>query len=215
MRPIASLLPSSVLWLLASVLGLAGCTFIPEPKPDPTRYYVLTGPMAVANDAAEPSSPGLRLGLGAVELAPYLKGRSMVVRHGAHELTYNDFARWAEPLDAAISSLMRAQLLASPKVARVTTYPFSFDGERDYYVNIHVTHCEGAQPQPETDAFVARFAATVEIVAAGPEARRVAHRVFTAPAASWDGRDYGALAAALSDAVSALAQEVAAVLPDN
>jgi len=213
MRPTTFRRLSSVFWLLASVLGLAGCTLIPEPPPDPTRYYVLTGP-AVPGEVA-PSPGGLRLGLNAVELAPYLKGRAMAVRRGANELAFNDYARWAEPLDAAISSRVRAELLALPKVARVLAYPFPFDGERDFYVSIHVAQCEGAEPQPGSGVYAARFAATIEIIAAGPEARRVVRRVFTAPEAPWDGRDYGALVATLSDAVSALAHEVAAALPER
>ena len=30
--------------LAAGVLFVAGCNLIPPPTPDPTRYYVLTGP---------------------------------------------------------------------------------------------------------------------------------------------------------------------------
>ncbi|HEY0945025.1 MAG TPA: ABC-type transport auxiliary lipoprotein family protein [Opitutaceae bacterium] len=224
MRTTACRLPASVLSLLASVLWLGGCTLIPEPLPDPTRYYVLSEAPPPANfdaaNASDASSPagdnpapaGLRVGLRTIELAPYLKGRSMVVRHGTNELAFNEYARWAEPLDAAVSGLVRAELLTSPKIGRVSVYPFRFDEERDCDVNIRITRCEGAQPEP-AGPFVTKFAATIEIAGVGAEPKRVTRRVFIAPETPWDGKDFGALAAALSEAVRALAEDVAAALP--
>jgi len=54
------------------LLLLAGCNIIPPPRPDPTRYYVLTGPALTAPGV--PAATGaLKLGLRNVELAPYLK----------------------------------------------------------------------------------------------------------------------------------------------
>lgn len=208
---------SSLLRLLPSVFGLlafAGCSIIPEPPPDPTRYYVLADDAAVAAAENNPTTARLRVGLRTIELAPYLKARSMVVRHGTNELAFNDYARWAEPLDAAVSALVRTQLLASPKVGRVSTYPFRFDEERDYDVSIQVANCEGSQPAP-AGPFVTKFSATIEIAGVGAEPKRMTRQVFVAPEGSWDGKDFGALAAALSEAVKALAQDVAEALPET
>ena len=46
-----------------------------------------------------------------------------------------------------------------------------------------------------------------------PGARVVAHRLFVAPAAEWDGSNYGRLAALLSEDVAALGREIAEALP--
>ena len=82
-------------------LAVAGCNLIPPPAPDPTRYYVLTSPEpepAVTRVA----QGSVRIGLRAVELAPYLRKGVLVVRHGENELVFDDFARWGEPLEAGI-----------------------------------------------------------------------------------------------------------------
>jgi hypothetical protein len=41
----------------------------------------------------------------------------------------------------------------------------------------------------------------------------VAHRLFTAPDAPWDGKDFARLAALLSDDLTGLAQDILAALP--
>lgn len=200
-------------WLLLGVLlSAAGCSIVPEASSDPTRYYVLTGPGFRQGAAAERGS--LRLGLKAVELSPYLRKGTLVVRKGSNELVYNDYARWAEPLEAGISRAMRAQLMASPVVGRVFVYPFPFDQERNYDIAVNVIRCEGVKGNGG-DA-VARFTAVVEITTAGEGGGQVvARKVFHAPDAAWDGKDYGALAEALSAGVGALCEDLVAALPEK
>jgi len=200
-------------WLLvAALLGATGCSIVPEASQDPTRYYVLTGPGYRQGANAERGT--LRLGLKAVELSPYLRKGSLVVRKGSNELVYNDYARWAEPLEAGISRAMRAQLMASAAVERVFVYPFPFDQPRDYDVAVNVIRCEGAKGGGE--GATARFAAVVEITTAGENGGQVVSRkVFHAPDTAWNGHDYGALAEALSAGVGALCEDLVASLPEK
>ena len=53
-------------------LAVAGCNLIPPPDPDPTRYYVLTSP-APEPAVTRVAQGSVRIGLRAVELAPYLR----------------------------------------------------------------------------------------------------------------------------------------------
>jgi uncharacterized lipoprotein YmbA len=200
--------PSTVLCLLI----LAGCNIIPPPQADATRYFTLASP-ALDDPAAQPVHGTLRLGLKPVDVAPYLKKSVIVVRRGENELVYNEYARWAEPLDASIARAVRTRLLADAKIARVFAHPFPFDQERDFDVAIGVTRCEGVQLGAVTA--VVRFVATVEITSAGTADEVVARKTFAIPDAVWDGKNYAALARALSDAVGALSQEVAAALPEK
>lgn len=192
-------------------LLLAGCNIIPAPAADPTRYYVLSGP-AASPSGAQPISGSLRVGLRAVELAPYLKKGVIVVRTGDNEVTYPNEARWGEPLEREVLNSLRNRLLAAPTVGRVFTPPFPFDEPRDYDVSVRVTQCEGVRPAGGGAASVS-FAATLEITATGAAGAVVARRTFVAPAARWDGRDYGRLAAEISLAVGALGQVVVEALP--
>ncbi len=198
--------------LLGALLGGTGCSIVPEAASDPTRYYVLTGP-GHAEDGATRVRGTLRLGLKAVEISPYLRKGTMVVRKGSNELVYNDYARWAETLEAGISRAVRAQLMASPAVDRVFVYPFPFDQERHYDVALNVIRCEGVK---NGSGAVARFAAVVEITTAGEGGGQlVARKVFRAPEVPWDGKDYSALAEALSASVGALCEDLVASLPEK
>ncbi len=204
--------PSPRRFLLRSLLGLglwftAGCSIIPEPAPDPTRFYVLTGP-GLPGEVSTPHGT-LRLGLHTVELSSYLKSRSLIVRNGRNEIVYQDYARWAEPLEAGIARVLRARLSVAPEVSRVYSQPFPFDRDRDFDVSINVIRCEGVR---EGDKSVARFAAVVEILHAtsGDVASR---RTVVTPELPWDGQDYSALAEALSEAVGQLAHQLVDHLP--
>lgn len=201
----------SVLGLLSSAaLALAGCSLLPAPKVDPTRYYVLTGRAADPADSAK-AEGALVLGVRRIELMPYLNGKDMVVRQGGNEIVYQSFARWAEPLATSIGRAVAVRLAGAGTVARVHAQPFPFDGERDYDVAIRVFRCEGER-RSEGGAF-ASFAALVEVTEAGAGGALVLRRYFTAPEVAWDGRDFGALASALSEQVGALGDEVVAALP--
>lgn len=187
--------------------ALAGCSVVPEPQADLTRYYVLAEP--VAEVASVPAVEGLKVGLLKVQIPPYLDKGVVVVREGENELVYNDYARWAEPLADSMTRMLRGRLLASPQVARVFTEGFPFDQKRDYDVAVHIQRCEGAQIGGR---FVARFVATIEITSPEANARVIARKVFAAPETEWDGRDYGALVEALTQAASSLGDEVAKAL---
>ena len=195
----------------AAALFVAGCNLIPPPTPDPTRYYVLTG-QAIGAAGSQPVTGALHLGLRNVELAPYLKKGSLVVRTGENEVRFPAEARWGDPLEMEILNSLRGQLLAAPTVGRVFVQPFPFDEPRDYDVSVRVIGCEGVDAAGGGKATV-RFAATVEITTSGVAGEIVARQRFVAPEVAWDGKDYGRLAAELSNAVAALGREVVAALP--
>ena len=208
-------LPSFRFRLLSSAVGLlllAGCNVIPPPQADSTRYFALASP-ALDDSTARPTLGTLRLGLKAVDVAPYLKKGLIVVRRGENELVYNEYARWAEPLEASIARALRARLLADAKTGRVFAYPFPFDQERDFDIAIGIVRCEGAQLRGGGAA--ARFEATLEITSAGTSSEVVVRKTIALPDVVWDGKDYAALARALSDDVAALGQEIAAALPEK
>ncbi len=193
------------------MLFAAGCNLIPAPTPDSTRYYVLAGP-ALGTVGVPLVTGVLRLGLRNVEVAPYLKKGSLVVRTGENEVRFPDEARWGDPLEREILSSLRGQLLAAPAVGRVFVQPFPFDEPRDYDVSVRVIRCEGVDPAGGGKASVS-FAAMLEITTSGAAGEVVARKRFVAPEAAWDGKDFGRLAAELSNAVAALSQEVVAALP--
>ena len=198
-------------FLLGCLLLAAGCDgIIPPPQADPTRYYVLSGQALPASPAAAVPAGRLRIGLRTVELASYLRTRSMIVRRGPNELALDEYHRWAEPLGDGIARVLRARLLANPAVGSAAMQPFAFDADRDYDVTVTVLHCEGSLP-PDGRG-VAYFEALVEIATPGPNPRIVARRVFSAPQESWNGSDFDRLAGLLSEDAGLLGQEIGTAL---
>lgn len=196
--------------MMLGALALAGCSLFPTPQPDPTRYYVLTGQGLDAERPAK-AAGALVLGLKRVEIVPYLDGKDMVVREGGNEIAYQNFSRWAEPLTTSIGRTLAGRLVSSEKVKRVYAQPFPFEVERDYDVSVRVVRCEGERTP--AGGTVASFSAVVEVTESKPGGAVVLRKLFVAPATEWNGKDFGKLAAALSDAVGALGQDVIAALP--
>lgn len=195
--------------MAAWALLLAGCSLVPPPKTDPTRYYVLTG--QPADEVREAKVDGaLVLGVKRIEIAPYLNGKDMVVREGGNEIVYQSFARWAEPLTTSIGRTVAGRLARAGTVARVYAQPYPFEVERDYDVSIRVFRCEGERKE---GGAVACFSALVEVTESKPGGAILLRKVFTAPEGEWDGENFGALASALSEAVAALGTEIVTALP--
>jgi len=178
--------------LVAGAAG-AGCSLLPAPKPDPTRFFVL---------AAEPGEAAPARGtvaLRPVEVPAYLRQPALVVRRGGHEVTLREAARWGEPLEQGLARVLGENL------RRLGVAPAPRGGEADAAaLVVRVLAAEGAG------------AGGVEFRAAWELTRRGAAPVggeFRAAGLTWDGRDEAGLAAGLSAAVAGLAAEIAGQVP--
>ncbi|PTY06243.1 hypothetical protein DB347_12415 [Opitutaceae bacterium EW11] len=196
--------------LLAALL-LAGCSVLPAPTADPTRFYLLQG-TAKPPEPATAAVGALRIGVHSIQLPPYLSNnRTMVVRSGVNEIRYEDYARWAEPLEAAVLHAVRERLLAAGGIATAETPPFSPDVRRDLDVTVRVLRCEGASDPAKGNT--AQFEAVYEIADLRQNGQIVVRRDFKPAAAEWNGTDFAQLAAKLGDAAAALGNDIAVNLP--
>lgn len=200
------LVPLAVMGLLGL---LSACNVVPPAADDPTRYFILSDPQVAAVPA--PAAGAARVGLREIKLESYLRRREIIVRTGENEIQFMDFRRWAEPLDAAVSRIIRLRMQEAPEVAQVLVAPFPIDQALDYDVAIDIRRCEGAVAA--SGKYVASFSATFEITTAGADPHLVVRKLYTAPDAGWDGRDFQRLASLLSADVSALGQEILAGIP--
>ncbi|MFH1497288.1 MAG: ABC-type transport auxiliary lipoprotein family protein [Verrucomicrobiota bacterium] len=199
--------PAAALLACLSALLWSGCSFLPEPKSDPTRYYVL-GESAPAEAPAKVAG-GLVVGLRAVQVPAYLGGKAMIVRAHGNEIDYRDFSRWAEPLEAAIATRVADRLNRSAGVARVLIYPFPLEVARDVDVKLRVLRCEGVRGDA---ADTAEVVVEVQVFSAGG-GDLLATKVLAAPVAGWDGTDFGRLAELLGEGVATIADELVTLLP--
>ena len=202
-------LPFSVRCLPAIALAtagllIAGCSIpIPQAEKDPTRYYVLGTNAAAA--APQPNAPVVQL--RPIELASYLSSRPIIVRRGDNEIEFRDFARWGESLDAGIARVLREELLARGAARAVATPGSRREAAApDYTLNVRVLACEG-----EAGGGVA-FRAVWELMSADEKPAAAASGDFRASGLRWDGKTEGSLAAQISQAVAALAGDIAAGL---
>ncbi|MBI2497985.1 MAG: membrane integrity-associated transporter subunit PqiC [Opitutae bacterium] len=171
----------SVPCLLSSVLGLLSSCNLPQPQVDTVRHFTLSGPVATAADGAV---------VRPVQLAGHLRGRVMAVRIAANEVIYNEDVRWAEPLDDAITQLLRARL-GTAGAGRVIT--------------VRIQRCELVRSEGNS----VQLAATYTITAPDGSTSR---GTFSASPRTWDGQDYGALVGLISAAVTELGDALTAAM---
>jgi uncharacterized protein len=133
-----------------------------------------------------------------VEVAGYLRDRSLVLRRGENEIERREFAIWAEPLEQGIARVLREELLRRGVDVSTGTRGGSDPAE----LRVRVLQSEGG-----TEGRI-HFRAGWEIQPAGGGAPR--RGTFEAgEALRWDGKTEAQLAARLSEAVVALAAELA------
>jgi hypothetical protein len=171
----------TVLGLLCSALWVStGCNLLPEQQPDRVRHFTLSGP---AGSAAVADAVRVR----PVLLAGHLRNRSLAVRVSENEVIYLDDARWAEPLDEALTQVLRNRLR-------------SVGGGS--VVSVQVQRCEPVRSEGNS----VQVAATYTITPLAGPARTGS---FAATPRPWDGRDPGALVGLLRESVIELAEAVA------
>ena len=169
------------LQLSAFSLLLAGCNLLPEPQADTVRHFTLSGP-------AEAGAVADAVLVRPVRLAGHLRNRAMAVRVSANEVVYLDDVRWAEPLDEAITQILRNRLRQVPGGAAVL---------------VQIQRCELVQSEGNTVQLAATYSLTPT---GGGEAKSV---VFAATPRAWSGGDHGAVVGLIREAVEELAGAIA------
>lgn len=182
----------------------AGCSFLPEPQTDPTRFYVLAAP----DNGGPPVANAPTVHLGPVELASYLRARPIIVRRGENEVEFREFARWGEALEIGIARVLREELLARGGASAVLQAGSRRSHAAHHYdLNVRVLAAEG-----DVSGAVL-FRAVWELTPPGSKPGEMIRGEYRARDQRWDGKNEAVLAAELSKAVSALAAEIAAALP--
>jgi uncharacterized lipoprotein YmbA len=185
MNPRAFLLAS----LLAAAAAGPGCSLVPAPKPDPTRFFVLTA------DLAEAAPVRGMVALRPIEVPAYLRQPALVVRQGDNEVKFREVARWGEPLEQGLARVLGEQLRRLGWVPAARGH----DGEAASLA-VRVLAAEG------TAAGGVEFRAVWELTRRGA---KPLSGEFRAAGLRWDGRDEAGLASALSAAVAGLAADLA------
>lgn len=126
---------------LIVMLAVAGCSL--NPRPDPTRFYVLSS-LADMGEGSEagPSAGELRLGVGPISLPPYLSRSQLVTRVTPNRVTQSEFERWAEPLRDEVPRVLGDNLSLLLGAGRVLRHPWYASERVDLQVVVELIRFE-------------------------------------------------------------------------
>lgn len=127
--------------LLAAALLATGCSLL-APRPDPTRFFVLTALPDVDVNPSGAQLDGLVLGVGPVTLPGYLLRPEMVTRVEPNRVALAEYQRWAEPLDANVRAVLAKNLGALLGTEQVVPYPWFGPAQPRYLVEVDVRRFE-------------------------------------------------------------------------
>lgn len=204
--------PLSAGLIAAGLLAASdGCSIL-KPGKSESHYYVLTPSRQSIGSlsSADESTNGCVVCLAPVEVASYLQGKDMAVREGSHEVRFDLFHRWAEPLDAGIRRVLAEDLRSAPGIRAVVTDQSAPTGAVIYNISIHVLACEGMLTNQHGSTI---FQATWEIAGSGASANLHLQGVFEAPQRTWAPGNYDDLADQLSGALGDLSRSLAIAIP--
>ena len=111
------------------ILTQGGCA-----RSDAARFYLLT-PTA---PAAPTTSPSGQVGLQVERLPDYLRRPELATRRGPHEVTYDEFHRWASPLDESLPLVLARNLARIKGVPLVPLYPWSAAAKPERVIHVRI-----------------------------------------------------------------------------
>ena len=174
---------------LSFVVGLTSCSS------PPSRFYTLSAAGATAKNSSE-----LSVAVGPVSIPAVIDRPEIVVSLGPNQVRLEEFNRWALPLQNNIARVIAENLMAQLGTPRVTVFPEITSADADYRAIIDVQRFDSMPGE----------AATLEalwIVRRMKDGK--AERGRTTVRQSVTEKDYAALAAAHSQAIVRLSQEIA------
>jgi hypothetical protein len=190
----------TLLLFCLTTVWLGGCA-----SSSPSRFYVLSA--VSTSEPQQPLAGELRevgIGVGPVELPRYLDRPQMATRAGPYELHFAEFHQWAEPLANNVTRVLSENLSHLLGTDRITSYPWPRSTPVAYQVIVQMTHFEGTLGEQS------RLSAQWHIIDVEEQQELLRQTSQFQPAV--ETADYHSLAAALSQGLSALSQDIAAAL---
>ena len=195
---------------LAASIGLAGCAVT-----DTTQFYTLGYPAGGRGDSRLSASVAatplpstdrtemVSVGVGPVIMPGYLRRSQIVTRTGDDQVDIAMFHQWAEPLEDAIARILAEEIGARVPTDRIVMFPWRGVVARalQYQVIVVVTRLDGRRGDDVT-------LDTRWRILGNDGAELAFHRSTMTETATGPG--YDPMIAAMSRALTALGQEIAA-----
>lgn len=133
---------SVILLTMLSLPPAAGCTLL-SPRPDPSKFYVLTALAASQTTVPAAVIPShLAIGLGPVNLPEYLEHLEVVTRVASNRVELSQTDRWAEPLDESFRRVLARNLAILLGTDQVVPFPWYASTRLDYKIELTVDRFE-------------------------------------------------------------------------
>jgi uncharacterized protein len=185
--------------ILVACSLLTACGDFLSPRPDPSRFYVLT---ATAS-AGAPRAPG-SFGVGPVKMPDYLKRSTIVTWMPPNEISPSPIDRWGDPLDRAIPRTVQENLRLLLATDEVVLFPWYPADRPDLQAVIDVLRFE------RDDRGSVRLVARWEI--RDPETGATLRTGETRSAQQATAADMSASVLAQSEALAELSRDIAAAI---
>ena len=136
------------------MLVTVGCLLVGCSSSKPARFYMLT-PVAQKEDIhvrlahrlkGEPTH--LTIGVGPITIAKYLDRSQLVVRINPHEITLEEFHKWAGPPKDEIPSVLVENLYSLLDTEMICAYPWKSYLKPDYQIPIEILKLDGPMGGP-------------------------------------------------------------------
>ncbi len=197
----------SIPYVLALGLLSAGCA----QESQPSSFYLLSYSSPGTGDASELTMrEGIDLGIGPVDLPPYLDRPQIVTRGTGNSLQLDEFERWGGRLNENFTTVLAEVLSSELATDRISVYPWTGPARIRYQVIVHVTAFE--TDVDGRSVLDARWSIVdhrrQEVLAMARSKLR--DELAAGDVSSEEGADYDAVAAAMSRNVAALGRDIAA-----
>jgi uncharacterized protein len=129
--------------VLASLLAAIGCSPL-APRPDYSKFFVLTSSLDTAADSstAAGKTDRMAIGLGPIRFPDYLQRLEMVTRVSSNRLEVSPVNRWAEPLDRNFARILTENLAQLLNTENIVQYPWPRRTATAYQIAIDVHRFE-------------------------------------------------------------------------
>jgi len=118
---------------------IAGCASILAPRPDRSKFFLLTPAAGAPSVAATAPAPAvLTIGLGPVRLPDYLDHDEIVTRAAPNRVELSGNDRWAEPLEASFRRVLATDLSTQLGHAQIVPFPWYRTTRLDYKIEVDV-----------------------------------------------------------------------------
>ena len=121
----------------------AGCGGLLDPKPDPTRFYVLKASTPETPMPKQKNNAEIAIGIRPVAIPGYLDRPQLVTRVSNNEVHLSEWNRWASPIGQSIAEILGENFALLLGTSKITIYPCATVAHPQYDIWVSILNFDG------------------------------------------------------------------------